>query len=106
MIVRSAFLEGTVAEADRAGFDRHMTETVLPAIATYPGIKAVQIRHVVEADPGAPPVYMIFDLHFDSLDAMNAALASDTRHEVRKTIAAVMPKFKGRVYHLVSREDA
>jgi uncharacterized protein (TIGR02118 family) len=104
MIVRSAYLEGTVAEADRERFDRHMSETVMPAIATYPGIKDVRLRHIVEADAGAPPIHVIFDLYFDSLDAMNAALASDTRHEVRKTIAAVMPMFKGRVYHLVARE--
>ena len=38
MIIRSAVLEGTVDEADRATFDHQMNTAVLQAIATYPGI--------------------------------------------------------------------
>ena len=57
------------------------------------------------ADEGTPPVYMVFDLYFDSLDAMNAALASPTRQAVRQQIGAVMGLFQGRVYHQVFSED-
>ena len=105
MIIRSAVLEGRVAEADRADFDRHMEVTVRAAIARYPGIRAVRLRRPVETEAGAPPVYLIFDLHFDSLDAMHAALASPVRQEVRAQIAAVMSVFDGRVYHLVLAES-
>lgn len=104
MIVRSAYLEGTVAEKDRAEFDRRMNTTVLGAIRTYPRIRDVRLRRIAEADAGAPPVYMIFDLYFDSLDDMNAALASQTRQQVRDRIAEAMGLFKGRVYHLVFAE--
>jgi hypothetical protein len=48
---------------------------------------------------------MVFDLYFDSLDAMNAALASPTRQAVRQQIGAVMGLFQGRVYHQVFSED-
>jgi hypothetical protein len=48
------------------------------------------------------PIYMVFGLMFDSLDDMHAALASPTRQAVRETIAAAMPAFQGRVYHVVS----
>jgi hypothetical protein len=105
MIIRSAVLEGSVAEADRATFDRQMNETVLAAIGTYPGIREVRLRRPVESEAGAPPVYVIFDLHFDTLAAMHAALASPVRQRVRETIAAVMPLFNGRVYHLVMEES-
>ena len=101
MIIRSAYLEGTVAEADRADFDRRMSEEVLPAIRAYPGLRDVKLRRLVEADEGATPVYMAFDLYFDSLDAMRAALASETRQIVRQKIAAAMGSFNGRVRHLV-----
>lgn len=105
MIIRSAVLEGTVAEDRREAFDRHMTTTVVQAIARYPGIRSVRVRRPVETEAGAPPVYMIFDLAFDSLAAMHAALASPVRQEVRAKIAEIMSGFEGRVYHLILAED-
>ena len=70
MIVRSAVLEGTVAEADRAAFDALARGSILPAITRYPGIREVRLRKPAETEAGAPPVYMIFDLYFDDLAAM------------------------------------
>ena len=104
MIIRSAVLEGRVPEGDRAAFDAQMEGTVLQAIATYPGIREVRLRKPTEMEAGAPAVYVQFDLYFDSLEAMHAALASSVRFQVRETIAAVMPLFEGRVYHLVMEE--
>ncbi len=105
MIVRSAYLEGTVADADRAAFDALMCGEVIAAIATYPGIRSVKLRRTLQADEGAPPVYMVFDLRFDSLAAMDAALASPTRQAVRQKIGEAMRLFTGRVYHLVFTES-
>ncbi len=105
MIVRSAFLEGTVAQAERAGFDAHMAGPVLAAIATYPHIRRVRLRRTEQVDAGSPPNYMIFDLYFDSLDDMHAALASPVRQAVREKIAEGMGPFKGHVYHQVFREN-
>lgn len=104
MIIRSAVLEGTVAEADRAGFDAHMQTSVLQAIGTYPGIVEVRLRRPVEQEAGAPAIYMVFDLYFADLAAMHAALASDTRQQVRAKIAEAMPRFQGKVYHLIMQE--
>ena len=105
MIIRSAILEGSIPATDRAQFDAQMAGPVLAAIGTYPGIRQVKLRRLVQADDGTPPVHMVFDLYFDSLDAMNAALASPTRQAVRQQIGAVMGLFQGRVYHQVFSED-
>ncbi|WP_293797550.1 EthD family reductase [uncultured Bosea sp.] len=105
MIIRTAVLEGEVPVADKAHFDREMTETVLPAIRRYPGIRDVKLRWQAEQEAGAPPVYLTFDLYFDSLEAMHAALASNIRQEVRRELGTIMPLFKGRVYHLILRQD-
>ena len=78
-----------------------MRDVVVPAIGTYPGLRNVTLRKIAEKDDGAPSLYMIFDLTFDSIEAMNAALASDTRTAVRETIKAGMGDFEGRVYHVV-----
>lgn len=105
MIVRSAFLEGSVAEADRPLFDQQMQGPVLDAIRTYPGIRDVKLRRLVQADHGTPPLYMVFDLYFDDLAAMEAALATPTRQAVRARIAQAMGAFQGRVYHQVFAQD-
>ncbi len=105
MIVRSAYLEGTVALADRAEFDAHMNGPVMTAIASYPGLREVRLRTLAQADEGAPQIYMVFDLYFNSLQDMDAALASATRQAVRQTISQGMRLFQGRVYHLVFSED-
>ena len=105
MIVRSAILEGSIPAADRQQFDAQMAGPVLAAIGTYPGIRQVKLRRLVQADDGTPQIYMVFDLYFDSLDDMNAALASPTRQAVRQQIGAVMGLFQGRVYHQVFSED-
>ncbi len=105
MIVRSAYLEGSVPEADRDRFDRHMGGPVLAAIATYPRIREVKLRRIEQADAAAPPVYMVFDLYFDSVADMEAALASPVRQAVRGKIIEGMALFTGRVYHLVFSQD-
>ena len=102
MIIRSALLLGQVDPADQPAFDSYMRDTVVPAIATYPGIRAVSLRKTDHADPGAPPVYMQFDLRFDSLADMEAALASPVRDAVRDRIKAGMGPFRGTVTHVVS----
>lgn len=104
MIIRSAVLEGGVAAEHRAAFDRHMATTVLAAIARYPGLREVRLRRPVEQEADAPPVYMVFDLWFETLADMHAALASPIRQEVRVRIGEVMKQFDGRVYHLVLEE--
>lgn len=105
MIVRSAVLEGRVPEDRRAAFDDTMATAVVAAIRRYPGLVDVRLRRPVEADDGAPPVYLVFDLYFDTLQAMKDALASPVRQEVRGVIAAGMKDFEGRVYHLVLEES-
>ena len=49
---------------------------------------------------------MAFDLYFHNLADMHAALASTVRQAVRAELALLMPRFQGRVYHLVFDETA
>ena len=105
MIVRSAVLEGRVPQDRKAAFDDTMATAVVAAIRRYPGLVDVRLRRPVESEDGAPPVYMIFDLYFETLQAMKDALASPVRQEVRGVIAAGMKDFEGRVYHLVLEEN-
>lgn len=104
MIVRSVVFEGVVDEVDRAAFDRKMTTAVFATLARYPGIRKVSVRKVAGVEDGAPPIYMVFDLHFDTLADMHAALASSVRQDVRAEVAVVKSSFKGRLYHLIMED--
>ncbi|NBX54521.1 MAG: EthD family reductase [Betaproteobacteria bacterium] len=106
MIVRTAILEGTVAPADKADFDRHMRTTVVAALGRYPGLIKAVLREIAEADADAPSIHMAFDLYFHSLADMHAALASPVRQAVRAELGLFMPRFQGRVYHVVFEETA
>lgn len=106
MIIRSAFLHGRVDEPDQQEFDRHMRESVVAEILTYPGIRRVTLRKLAQADAAADAAYMQFDLYFDSVESMDAALASPVRQAVQERIKAGMGPFSGRVTHVVSDQIA
>ena len=74
--------------------------------AAIPVSAEVRLRWPAESEAGAPAIYVVFDLYFDDLAAMHAALASPVRQQVRESLGAVMGKFDGRVYHLVLEERA
>ena len=95
MIIRSAVLEGTVDEAYwghvrspdeycRSSGHRHLSRNY-----------GIRLRRPVETEAGAPAIYMIFDLHFETLDAMHAALASPVRGLVREQIGKAMTGVHG-----------
>lgn len=105
MTVRCAYLEGSVPESAQPAFDALMRNTVVPALLTYPGIRQVRLKKLVQADEGANPHYMVFELVFDSLAAMDAALASPTRQAVRAHMAEAMKGFNGRIVHRVFDEE-
>lgn len=81
-----------------------MRTDVLSAIVRYPHLREVRLRRQVEVEVGAPPIYMIFDLVFDGLEAMHSALASPIRQEVRAEIGKAMQAFRGKVYHLIMEQ--
>ena len=104
MIVRTAILEGDVSIEDRDTFDVYMRTTVVEQIMRYPGIRGVEVRRRIHADESAPGIYMQFDLLFDDIAAMDAALSSPVRAEVQAKIKAGMGPFKGKVSHIVYQD--
>lgn len=105
MIIRTALLEGDVAPDDQPAFDAYMRDTVVAQIKRYPGIIGVDLRRRIPGhDDGAPDIYMQFDLLFEDVAAMEAALASPLRQEIQDKIKAGMGPFKGRVSHIVFKD--
>ncbi len=73
MIVRTAVLEGHVAPGREKVFDAAMAGDVLTAIRRYPGLSMSVSVVPSNQEVGAPPVCMIFDLHFRNLEDMKAS---------------------------------
>lgn len=63
--------------ADPAGFETYYHHTHVPLAKTMPGLRAYEInRGAVSTSPGAAPAHLVAVLHFDSMAAIQAALAS------------------------------
>jgi uncharacterized protein (TIGR02118 family) len=61
-----------------AAFDRHYFETHIPLAKRIPGLRKYEIsRGPVTVLAGPPDVYLIGTVHFDDLDAMKKAFASE-----------------------------
>ncbi|MEO6845213.1 MAG: EthD family reductase [Ginsengibacter sp.] len=70
---------------DKATFDKHYFEVHIPLAKKLPGIQKYDVsKSPIISTTGDSDTYLIGTLHFDSLDAIKAAFAS----EVGKACAA------------------
>jgi uncharacterized protein (TIGR02118 family) len=64
---------------DRSAFDRHYFGVHVPLAKALPGIRRYEVSvSPVVSVAGWKDVYLVATLHFDSLDAIKAAFASET----------------------------
>ncbi len=63
---------------DPAAFDAYYLSTHVPIASKMPGLRSFLVSRGGVTTPGAasPPYHFLAELHFDSLDAVNAALGS------------------------------
>lgn len=104
MYVRCAYFVGTVAPEHKAEFDRVYEEKAMPIIATFPKIRSARLLRGDwhETAKGAPPVYQVIELTFDSKEDLEAALASEPRAANLKMLkeAGVEQYLDGSIYHI------
>lgn len=62
--------------ADPAAFDKHYHEVHLPLIKKTPGLRKLEVTRITGAPLGETKYYVMAEMYYDSLDAMNAANAS------------------------------
>lgn len=92
--------------ADEAVFNAHYVECHPPVLGEFPGIRNVICYLPIEwSDPTGlddANVFLGNEVVFDTLDALNAALASDVRHKLREDYKT-FPPFTGRNTHYAMR---
>ncbi len=62
--------------ADPESFDRHYREVHVPLVKKLPGLRGYDVSTGEVPSPTGDDVYLVATLHFDSLDALRAALAT------------------------------
>ena len=93
--------------ADAAEFERVYTEEHMPLVSaeTMPGIrKFTGTKMLSAADGGQPPFYRMAELYFDSLEALQTAVASEGAQKAVAHAAAISTG--GAPVIIVAEEDS
>jgi hypothetical protein len=103
MFTRYAIFEGTIAAGREDEFFRRVEERLVPLWRQMPHVQAVRVVRVEHRDDGAPPIAMIQEIDYPSLEAIAEALASPVWTRARAVTEEILDLFDGRFYHLVGR---
>jgi len=101
MHTRSAIFEGTIHPGREEEFFSIVKEQLLPVWKQMPNAKAVRVMRMLNVDPGSPPIAMVQEIDYPSLEAVEEALASPVRLEGRAITDKMMEMFDGRFYHVI-----
>ena len=75
---------------DPAAFDKYYAETHAPMVRAVKAVKRFEVAKAQPAPNGSPPAfYLVADILFETLEALNATRATDEW----KAVAADVPKF-------------
>lgn len=72
--------------ADTAAFDKHYHEIHLPLVGKIPGLRKTEITSITGAPMGESTYYVMAEMYYDNMDAMNAAMASPEGKAVARDV--------------------
>lgn len=106
MYTRCAIFEGQITPGREDEFFQAVEERLLPLWKQMPHAEAVRVLRAVRHDPDAPPVAMMQEIDYPSLEAIDEALASPIRTQARAVTEDIVKMFTGRFYHIVYKRQA
>lgn len=101
MFTRSAIFEGAIHEGREDEFFAIVEEKLLPIWRKMPQAINVRVMRTRASDAGSAPIFMVQEVDYPSLDAVEEALQSPVRVEGRAVTDELMKMCNGRFYHLV-----
>ncbi len=102
MYTRSAIFEGTIRPGLEEAFYAEVERTLLPIWRRLPHALSVRLHRPVRRDDGVRAVFLIQEIDYPSLEAIDAAMASSVRDEARAAHERIMPMYDGTHHHIVS----
>lgn len=103
MYTRSAIFEGTIRPGLEDAFYAEVERTLLPVWRRLPHALAVRLYRPVLRDDGARAIFLVQEVDYPSLEAIDAAMASPVRDEAKAAHERIMPMYDGVHHHIVSR---
>jgi uncharacterized protein (TIGR02118 family) len=77
--------------ADPAAFDRHYRDVHIPLAKTLPGLRQYTISRNAVAVRGGEAFYLVAELDWDDIDAMQAAFASPVGRATAADVEILAP---------------
>lgn len=104
MFTRSAIFTGRILEGRVEEFYTAVEERLLPAWRQMLHATDVRLYMPVRQDDGAPQVFLIQEIDYPSLEAIDEALRSSRREIAREALESVQHLYEGYHYHYVYRK--
>lgn len=102
MITRTAIFEGRIKPGCEERFFAEIESRLVPLWKQFPNASNVRLLPVIAADDDAPPIAMIQQIDYPSMEALKEAVASPVRAQARAITFEIMEMFEGRFYHVMS----
>ena len=102
MYTRTALFVGRIHAGRDDEFYRLVESELMPIWRRMPGALAVRVHRPERRDPDAPEVFMMQEIDYPSLEAVDAAMASPVRLEGREAMMRLMAMCDGYFTHFVS----
>jgi uncharacterized protein (TIGR02118 family) len=71
---------------DTKSFDEHYNEIHTPLVMKMPGLRKLEITRITGAPLGETKFYLMAEMYFDTVDAMNSANASPEGKAVARDV--------------------
>lgn len=100
-ILRTAFFEADLSDAQKQDFYQYMEQEVVPIIRTFPNNQGVILNQpeAIEAE-GLQQLLLMMQHSYADQETMDAALASEARVKSMHATKAIIDKYNIRVHHI------
>lgn len=104
MFTRSAIFEGRIHEGQEEAFYTAIQERMLPIWQSLPHAIDVRLYRLVKKDDDAPAIFLIQEIDYPSMEAIEEAMNSPARERAQVAHEKIKPMYSGRHFHVISRK--
>jgi len=101
MYTRSAIFSGRIKPGKEEEFYAAVEERLLPAWRQMLHAEDVRLYRPVRQDEGTPEVFLVQEIDYPSLEAIQEALQSPKREIAGEALSSVQHMYEGHHYHYV-----
>ena len=101
MYTRSAIFCGRILPGRQEEFYTAVEERLLPAWRQMLHAIDVRLYRPVRQDDGTAQIFLVQEIDYPSLEAIDEALSSSRREAAKAALESVQPLYEGRHYHYV-----